>query len=203
MGNARHIVNIEQSLGIYGELSVQRWILPHTALLDVFNVFYFYAFFPMLIPIAAWLFWKHPDVYALARTAFLTSGAIAVCFFLTLPTAPPRLLGVGFVDTLNSGLTPTYSDIPGVNHYAALPSMHIGWTFLLAVSLTLALPKTRWRWLAFAMPVMMATATVVTGNHWFLDGVLGLIVALTALTATVSYRRWTRARTPWRTRVPG
>jgi membrane-associated phospholipid phosphatase len=203
MANAHHIVNLEQSLGIYEELSVQQWVLPHTTLLDVFNLFYFYAFFPMLIPIAAWLFWKHPEVYSLARTAFLASGGIAVCFFLTLPTAPPRLLGIGFVDTLNSGLTPTYSDIPGVNHYAALPSMHIGWTFLLAVSLTFALPKTNWRWLAFAMPLMMASATVVTGNHWFIDGVLGLIVAMTALVATLRYRRWTQARTAQSTPVPG
>jgi hypothetical protein len=195
LANATHIVNVEKSIGLYHELAVQRWVLPHAALVDVFNLLYFYMFFPLLIPIAAWLFWKHEEVYSLARTAFLASGFIAVCFFLTLPTAPPRLLDVGFVDTLNQSLTPTYSEIPGVNHYAALPSMHVGWTFLLAVAVVRALPAWRWRWLAFLMPVIMFSATVVTGNHWFLDGALGLVVALTGLAAALRIRRWIAMRT--------
>ena len=194
--NANHIINVERSLGFYHELTVQGWILPHATLVDVFNLLYFYMFFPLLIPTAAWLFLKHPDVYALARTAFLASGAIAVCFFLLLPTAPPRLLDVGFVDTLNQSLTPTYSQIPGVNHYAALPSMHVGWTFLLAVAIYTATPSWRWRWVAFAIPIVMFSSTVVTGNHWFLDGALGLIVALIGLKAAVRIRGWIQARTP-------
>lgn len=203
LANATHIVNLERGLGIYQELTVQRWVLPHATLVDVFNLLYFYMFFPLLIPIAAWLFLKRPEVYALARTAFLASGAIAVCFFLTLPTAPPRLLDVGFVDTLNQSLTPTYSEIPGVNHYAALPSMHVGWTFLLAVAIVLALPDARWRWLAFAMPIMMFSSTVVTGNHWFLDGALGLVVALAGLAGAVRIRRWIETRTRARVQAPG
>jgi hypothetical protein len=194
--NAHRIVDFERTLGIYHELSVQRWVLPHASLVDVFNLLYFYMFFPLLIPTAAWLFWKHPDIYALARTAFLASGAIAVCFFLTLPTAPPRLLDVGFVDTLNQSLTPTYSQIPGVNHYAALPSMHVGWTFLLATAIYLATPSCKWRWVAYAIPVVMFSSTVVTGNHWFLDGALGLIVALVGLRVAFRIRGWTQVRTP-------
>ena len=192
--NAERIIDLERSFGMYHELTVQRWVLPNAALIDVFNLLYFYMFFPLIIPLAAWLFWKHPDVYVLARTAFLASGAIAVLFFLTLPTAPPRLLDVGFEDTLNLSFTPTYSDIPGVNHYAALPSMHVGWTFLLAVAITRARPHWRWRGLAFAIPIVMFSATVVTGNHWFLDGALGLVVALAGLAIAVRIRRWIETR---------
>jgi membrane-associated phospholipid phosphatase len=192
--NAERIIDLERTLGIYSELTIQRWVLPNATLIDVFNLLYFYMFFPLIIPIAAWLFWKHPEVYALARTAFLASGAIAVCFFLTLPTAPPRLLDAGFVDTLNLSLTPTYSDIPGVNHYAALPSMHVGWTFLLAVAITWALPRWRWRGFAFVIPLLMFSSTVVTGNHWFVDGALGLVVALAGLWASLRIRQWIQAR---------
>ncbi len=100
-----------------------------------------------------------------------------------LPTAPPRLLGhMGFIDTLNQSFTPTYSSIPGVNHYAALPSMHVGWTFLLGRS---AVPGVQGLALRvrvfFAIPIMMFTATVVTGNHYFLDGMLGMVVASVGL----------------------
>ena len=201
--NAHHIISFENSLGLYEELTIQRWFLPSDTLIDLFNFIYFYGFFPLLIPLAGWLFVKHPQVYTLARTAFLTSGAIAVCFFLTLPTAPPRLLDVGFVDTLNQSLTPTYSQIPGVNHYAALPSMHVGWTVLMAVSITLALSHVRFRWVAFIIPAAMFSATVVTGNHWFVDGLLGLVVALMGLAIAVRIQGWTQQRTRARTLAPG
>jgi hypothetical protein len=192
--NARHLVDLERSIGIFHELSVQRWILPSEFFIDVFNWIYFYGFFPLLIPTAVWLYMKRPRTYELARTAFLTSGGIAVIFFLTLPTAPPRLTDMGFIDTLNQSLTPTYSSIPGVNHYAALPSMHVGWTFLLATAIYLALPSFRFRGIAYVIPIAMFSATVVTGNHWFLDAVLGLLVALCGLGISLLVRRYLDAR---------
>jgi membrane-associated phospholipid phosphatase len=179
--NAYNLIDIERDLGIFKELTIQQWVLASDLLVDVFNLIYFYGFFPLVIPTAIFLFIKRPEVYRLARNAFLISGGIAVCFFLTLPTAPPRLVGMGFIDTLNQSLTPTYSSIPGVNHYAALPSMHVGWTFLLAVALYLAFQNFRLRSLFFLIPILMFSSTVATGNHYFLDGVLGLVVAVAAL----------------------
>jgi membrane-associated phospholipid phosphatase len=187
--NARYIVSLERSLGVFEELTLQQLVLSSGFLVDVFNLIYFYGFFPLIIGSAIWLYARRPEVYMLARTAFLASGGIAVCFFLTLPTAPPRLLNIGFVDTLHQSFTPTYSSIPGVNHYAALPSMHVGWTFLLAIALYWALPTARWRAVFFIIPLAMASATVVTGNHWFLDLVLGIIVAAAGLAIALTIRR--------------
>ena len=179
--NAYNLIDIERDLGIFKELTLQQWVLASDLLVDIFNLIYFYCFFPLVIPSAVFLFLRRPEIYRLARNAFLISGGIAVCFFLTLPTAPPRLVGMGFIDTLNQSFTPTYSSIPGVNHYAALPSMHVGWTFLLAVALSLAFQTWRFRPVFFLIPLAMFSATVVTGNHYFLDGVLGLLVAILAL----------------------
>lgn len=179
--NAYRLIDLERDLGIFKELTLQRWVLDSALLVDVFNLIYFYFFFPLVIPSAIWLYMRRPTVYRLARNAFLISGGIAVCFFLTLPTAPPRLVGMGFIDTLNQSFTPTYSSIPGVNHYAALPSMHVGWTFLLAVALFLAFKDWAGRPVFFLIPVLMFTSTIVTGNHYFLDGVLGLAIAAAAL----------------------
>ena len=188
--NAYNLIDIEQELGIFKEAAVQQWVLPNATLVDFFNMVYFWLFFPLVIPSAVWLYVKRPETYRLARNAFLISGAIAVIFFLTLPTAPPRFLGhMGFIDTLNQSFTPTYSSIPGVNHYAALPSMHVGWTFLLAVALFRASNGWRLRGVFFAIPLMMWIATIVTGNHYFLDGMLGLIVACIALRISLAIQR--------------
>lgn len=179
--NGHNIVHIERDIGIFEELAIQTWVLSHDLLVDIFNVIYFYGLFPLLLPTAVFLFWKRPAIYVLARNAFLISGAIAVCFYLMLPTAPPRLLEIGLIDTLNQSFTPTYDSIPGVNPYAALPSMHVGWNFLTAVVLVMALGQFRGRYLLFLLPVAMFTATVATGNHYFLDGLLGVAIAGVAL----------------------
>jgi len=188
--NAYNLIDIERDLGIFKEATLQRWVLPNAMLVDFFNMIYFWLFFPLVIPSAIWLYLKRPSTYRLARNAFLISGAIAVIFFLTLPTAPPRFLGhMGFIDTLNQSFTPTYSSIPGVNHYAALPSMHVGWTFLLAVALYQAFKGLPVRGIFFAIPMLMFSATIVTGNHYFLDGVLGLVVAILALRVAMEIQR--------------
>jgi membrane-associated phospholipid phosphatase len=66
--------------------------------------------------------------------------------------------------------------------------MHVGWTFLLAVALFLAFKDWRFRPLFFVIPLAMFSATIVTGNHYFLDGVLGLVVAVAALRISLFVR---------------
>ncbi len=199
--NANRLIDLEQNLGIFRELALQTWVLPNDTLLQVFNVIYFYGFFPLLLPTAAWLFFKHPSSYVLLRNAFLISGGIAVFFFLLLPTAPPRLLpGLGFVDTLSRSLAPSYDSIPGVNHFAALPSMHVGWSLLTTIGLYMALGGSRLRWFVWLLPAAMTTSTVVTGNHYFLDGALGMVVALVGLGIAIVMaepaRYWALVRWP-------
>jgi len=195
--NAYSVVKIEQSLGIFKELAFQALILPHDVAIDVFNLIYFYGLFPLLLPTALFLYFRRPHVYELTRNAFLLSGAIAVILYLAVPTAPPRLLGMGFIDTLGAGLTPftpSYGSIPGVNQYAAVPSMHVGWNFLTALALYWALSGVRGRGLVFILPVAMFTATVVTGNHYFIDGVLGIIVACIGVGVAIYLRRILQGR---------
>src|SRR5204863_9650115 len=86
-------------------------------------------------------------------------------------------------------LTPTYDSIPGVNHFAALPSMHVGWNFLTAVALYMALQGIHGRALILLLPPVMLVSTVVTGNHYFLDGLLGIAVAAVGLGMAVVVSR--------------
>jgi membrane-associated phospholipid phosphatase len=198
--NGYRIVDIESELGIFKELALQTLILSIEPLEHFFNVVYTGGLFPLLLPTAVWLYVRKPQVYNLARNAFLISGAIAVCFFLVLPTAPPRLIGMGFIDTLSQGIGPSYSSLPGVNHFAALPSMHVGWNFLTSVAIYLALAGFWWRFAVLLLPPVMFISTVATGNHYFLDGVLGILVAGIALLIALKIQeRRTRLRVPFAT----
>jgi PAP2 superfamily protein len=60
------------------------------------------------------------------------------------------------------------------NQYAAMPSMHIGWSTWCALVLV---PLTRRRWLralAIAYPLLTLFDIMVTGNHYWIDGLGGL-----------------------------
>jgi hypothetical protein len=108
----------------------------------------------------------------------------------------------GYVDTVaryggwisfgNDG----YKDVS--NQYAAMPSMHIGWSTWCALVMV---PLLRRRWakvLAGLYPVITLMCIVVTGNHYWIDGVGGL-VALSAgfgLAKLVTGRSVLRARAP-------
>src|SRR4051812_33390759 len=100
--NGHRVVRIEQNLGIFKELSMQAFVVSHSMFLDVANTVYVYGLFPLLIPTAIFLYFRRPHVYVLARNAFLLSGAIAAICYLSVPTAPPRLMGMGFIDTLDT-----------------------------------------------------------------------------------------------------
>jgi hypothetical protein len=61
------------------------------------------------------------------------------------------------------------------NQYAAMPSMHIGWSSWSALVL-LPLLRRRWaRLLAVLYPAITLACIVVTANHYWIDGVGGLV----------------------------
>jgi hypothetical protein len=79
---------------------------------------------------------------------------------------------------------------PFVNPYAAVPSLHFGWSFLMSVALVLAWPRAWWTWtLAVVQPVLMFFAIVATANHWVLDAVAGLAACLAGLGGALFQQR--------------
>jgi len=83
------------------------------------------------------------------------------------------------------------------NQYAAMPSMHIGWSTWSALVLV-PLLRRRWaRGLVIAYPCITLVCIVVTGNHYWIDGVGGLacLAAGHAIARTVTGRRSVNAPT--------
>ena len=76
------------------------------------------------------------------------------------------------------------------NQYAAMPSLHFGWSSWCALVLVSTVKQPVLRALAAAYPFLTLFAIVVTGNHWWLDAAGGaLILAVGYLIA-----RWWAAR---------
>jgi membrane-associated phospholipid phosphatase len=119
------------------------------------------------------------------------SGAVALVFFILFPVAPPRLATFGIVDTLSMTVPLKYDDSPLVNPYAALPSLHVGWALLISLGLLLATNRLWLRVIACLIAPAMLAATVITGNHFIIDGVFGSILcAITFVIALWLHRHW-------------
>jgi membrane-associated phospholipid phosphatase len=61
-----------------------------------------------------------------------------------------------------------------------MPSVHVAWAAIIGVTIVIASTR-RWRWIALAHPVVTMIVVVVTGNHYWLDGIVGAMVAALAL----------------------
>ncbi len=182
--NAYEIINLEQHLKIFHELSIQSWVLNYSYLINLANSIYTYLFYPVLIPFAIWIYIQHRPRYELIRNTFLISAGLGLICFALYPLAPPRMMSdFGFVDTLAKYAVLNYSaSIPSplVNQYAAMPSFHFGWT-LLAGTATILIAR-HW-WLKAAgglLSMLMFYSIIATANHYFLDAAGGAIVILLA-----------------------
>jgi len=106
------------------------------------------------------------------------------------PLAPPRMLD-GFVDTIHRSGQASIAHPAGLtNLYAAMPSFHVGWIVLTGVAAAPLAPKSL-RWMLLLPGALMFAAVVATGNHYIVDGMCGIALALTAL-------RVAQVVDPWR-----
>jgi hypothetical protein len=194
------IVDVEQTLGIFWEYELQSLIITWDLGARIANTIYVWGHLPLIIVIAFWLLAFHRHRYALFRNAFLISGAIALFFFWLFPTAPPRFLQYwGFVDTaVSSGSQSYYWFQPPafVNQYAAMPSLHFGWSLLAAVAVYVNL-RPPYRYVALIMPFLTLGGIVLTGNHFFLDAAAGGAVALTGLGIALLLRAYLPREKPF------
>jgi membrane-associated phospholipid phosphatase len=90
-----------------------------------------------------------------------------------------------------------------VNQYAALPSLHVGWDLLMGIAVMTASSRLLLRAVGALMPLAMVAAVVLTANHYLVDVVAGVAVALTGLAvARVLERRRQPAAAEPRVIVP-
>jgi hypothetical protein len=179
--HGRWVMNVESWMHLPTELGWQRAILGNRLLVEASNAFYAVVHVPALGIFLVWLFLRHRDQYADIRNvlAILTLA----CFLIHLiPVAPPRLLGgAGFVDTGLRYHQSVYGPVgTGISdQVSAMPSVHITWAALIAWGV-IKVSSSPWRWLILLHPVLTTVVTVVTANHFWLDGLVGVILIVPA-----------------------
>lgn len=180
LAHARDIVALEEQMGIHVESELQSFVAPSPALQTFANWVYVWGHWPVIIVTMVWLVWRHQWVFRRLRDAMLVSGALGMAVFVSYPVAPPRLAHLGLVDTVteNSQAYRVLQPPAFVNQYAAMPSLHSGWDLLVGISIVTAASTVLLKIVGFALPVLMGFAVVATANHYILDVVAGVSLAL-------------------------
>jgi PAP2 superfamily len=195
-----------------GTLGLDTWFI------QFWNVFYGTAHFFVTIGAFLWIYLRAPRRYIYWRNVLGITTAVAIIGFALFPLMPPRLLDdtesmygggrlaaeqgidpgeIAFVDTLaeyggpwafNKGPMKSLS-----NQYAAMPSLHIGWATWCAFVLW-TLVRRRWtRALLVLYPLATLFCIVVTANHYWIDGLGGLVALAVGIVGAEQIGQW-RAR---------
>ncbi|MER5936997.1 bifunctional glycosyltransferase 87/phosphatase PAP2 family protein [Streptomyces sp. NPDC001928] len=175
------IHSIERALHIDIEYWANHAVVKVDWLRSFFDFYYESFHFGVPLTILAVLYWRRPTDYRWARTAIGFATVFALIGFWLYPLAPPRLMpGLGFIDTVHGVQDfsqPDYGTLTELtNQYAAMPSLHFGWSLWCGIVIVMLAP--RWWMMALGLlhPLFTVTAIVVTGNHWVLDAVGGAAV---------------------------
>ncbi|TCC58596.1 inositol phosphorylceramide synthase [Kribbella pittospori] len=180
--HAHDVLAIQNWLHLPNEASIQHAALKLPHLVEGANLYYASVHAPLTAAVLLWLSIWRPKAYSHVRWTIVALTGLALVGHIVFPLAPPRMMP-GFVDT---GLTFGQS-VYGVersggmaNQFAAMPSLHVGWAALIALSMIL-ITRTKWRWLWLAHPIITFAVVVVTANHYWLDGIVVLLLLAATL----------------------
>ena len=176
--NAVDVHHLERFLLLPSEASVQG-LVPSDTLLHLANLYYVSAHFPSIVAFLVWGYLFRPRAeYQWARNLLIGVTGAALVVHVVYPLAPPRMFPQwGFTDTMAALGPNAYAGASGdlANQFAAMPSLHVGWAALIAY----VVARTGPRWLALLVSTHVGVTflvVVVTANHYWLDGVVALLL---------------------------
>ncbi|ANP57032.1 hypothetical protein J2Z21_001727 [Streptomyces griseochromogenes] len=178
--NADWVWRAEHGLGIAVEESVNHAVNSATWLIIGMNYYYATLHFVITLGVLVWLYHWHPGRYAATRLVLFATTGVALVGYYLFPLAPPRLMHGGlFVDTVmvhHTWGSMASGDLKHMsNQYAAMPSMHIGWSLWCGLTV-FALASVPWvRVLGLLYPTGTLLVIVATANHFWLDAVGGAL----------------------------
>src|SRR3954468_11918106 len=190
--NGLRVISLEQRVTHHlFELSVERVADSSQLLLTAAAWTYWNSEFTVIGLALLWVYLRRHEAFTRFRNTILLANVVGLVGYVLLPTAPPRMFpDLGFDDTLSqfaslnhgSGLINFVA-----NPYAAMPSLHAADALIVGIVLCVICRN----WFAKAVwalwPAWVWFSVMATGNHFLLDVLAGVFVALLAL--AVIYRR--------------
>lgn len=175
------IWELERTLRLPNELTLQNALIPHSFWTQAANIYYAGAHVPAMGVFLVWLFARHRDLYpAWRNTLALVTG---FCLLVQLvPVAPPRLTEeTQMIDTGVAYGQSVYGVLGrGIaGQLQAMPSIHVAWAALIGWAAFIA-TTTRWRWIGPAHFAITFIVVAVTGNHYWLDGLIAMVFLVVA-----------------------
>jgi PAP2 superfamily len=200
--NARALVDIERSLGLFFEPSLQAWAKGQEWLLLFANWMYVNSHFVVTTTFLIWLYLARNYAYYFVRNMFLVAMGLALVGYTVFPTAPPRFLPEwGFTDTVANFVGEAAENSANVlyNPFAAVPSMHVAFALMIAIPAFKLVRNRVLKVLWLTYPLVVTFVVMVTANHYWLDAALGaLVAAVSAYTASAGFARLRPEAWSWR-----
>lgn len=183
--HGRSVQHLQDLLHLNFELSLNHFVARTEWLAQIMNYYYATLHFIVTIGVLVWLFVRRPHVYRGVRTVLFATTLIGLAGFYLYPLAPPRLLPqYDYVDTLIKFHTWGSLADPKIaehsNQYAAMPSLHIGWSLWAGITLFMCARRLWVRILGLVYPVTTLLVIVGTANHFIIDAVGGAAVIAAA-----------------------
>jgi len=178
------LASLERRLGIFVELDLQRMLL-RTPFVALVNVFYFLLHSMIVLGFVLVLFLRGRGEYARVRNILVCFSLISFLIYWLYPLAPPRIMReYGFVDTGDQSPGMDYETgflSRLVNPYAAMPSVHMGYSLIVGGFIYLRSRARLLRLLALAYPALMLLAVTSSGNHLLIDCIASVPLLLLTL----------------------
>jgi membrane-associated phospholipid phosphatase len=183
--NGLHVIGIERNAHALFEVTLQRIVDGSQLLAALASWTYWNSEFTVVGLALLWVYLRRNEAFVRFRNTILLANVIGLVGYVLLPTAPPRMFpDLGFADTL--------ADFGGLNHgsglveiaanpYAAMPSLHAADALIVGLVLfsVCRLRPLKVVWLLW--PAWVWFSVMATGNHFWLDVLAGVLVAVIAL----------------------
>jgi PAP2 superfamily protein len=187
--NGLWVVNAETRISnrLY-ELTFEQFVQTKTWLVPIVSWTYWNSEFTVLGLALLWVYLRRNGAFIRFRNTILLANLIGLVGYVMVPTAPPRMLGLGFVDQHRDGLVSL-----AANPYAAMPSLHAADALIVGITLAglCKNPVAKVLWMIW--PAWVWFTVMATGNHFWMDVLGGILVAIVAM-AIIRWRDSAQAR---------
>jgi len=164
------------------ELTLQQFVVSSQLLSKLVAWTYWNSEFTVVGLALLWVYLRRHDAFARFRNAIISANLVGLVGYVLLPTAPPRMFpSLGFIDHHTNGVV----QLAG-NPYAAMPSLHAADALIVGVVLATLVRRPLWKIVWLLWPAWVWFAVMASGNHFWLDVLAGIFLAV--VTLAIVYR---------------